>query len=194
MNPKQTKALHSSIVAMFAAFSATTKTDRADYEATARLLKTAPLNDADAVKTIRADLFETFGEPHKDAAQIRVNIVNNARRVAFGGMKDGKAIRGKGMATMLEFVASVASVRELKKVLAENVPDALKGESGGNRKGKGKGKNKGKANPLSVPKVATRDEAFAAARKILEFVRDKFTKPSETQITESINKCVELLK
>jgi hypothetical protein len=152
MNAKQQKALHTSIAAMFAAFSATTKTDRADYDATARLLKTAPLNDADVVKAIRADLFETFGEAHRDAAQIRVNILNNARRVAYGGTKAGKAIRGKGHATLLEVVASVASVRELKRALADAVPEALKGVSGGDRKTKGKTKGKNKSDAISVPR------------------------------------------
>lgn len=195
MATKQISKLHATIAAMFAAYMATTKTDGADYKAVAALLKTAPLQDVEACKAIRDDMFTTFGEAHKDAAQIRVNILNNARRVAYGGTKDGKAVRGKGHSVMLEVVASVTSVRELRKALADAVPDGLKGESGGDRKTKGKGKNKGKdKNPLSVPKVATREEAFAAARKILEFVRDKFTKPSETQLTEAINKCAELLK
>jgi hypothetical protein len=189
MNTQAFKSLHVSVVAMFSAFAAYNKVEGADYKAVAAVLKSAPLNDADAVKALRDDILVTFGEPHKDAAQIRINCINNARRVAYGGLKDGKAIRGKGHAAMLEIVATVASVRELKKALAEAVPEALKGASGGDRK-TGKGK-KGKA--LSTPQVATREEAFAAARKILEFARDKFTKPSETEITESINKCIALL-
>lgn len=193
MNPKmKLNKLHATITAMFAAFQTSTKSERADYDATLKLLKSAPLNDAEMVKLIRDDVFTTFGDAHKDAAQIRINIINNARRVAFGGTKDGKAIRGKGMSAMLEVAASVASVRDLKGALADAVPDQLKGKSGGDRKTKGKGK--GKSSPLSVPKVATRDEAFAAARKILEFVRDKFTKPSETTLTELINKTCEAMK
>lgn len=189
------KALHVSVVAMFAAFNAATKTERADYDAVAKFLRTLALNDADVVKAAREDLFATFGEAHKDAAQIRVNIVNNARRVAFGGTKDGKAIRGRGHAFMLETVASVASIRELKKALAEAVPAALKGESGGDRKGKAKGKAKGdKASPFRVPSDATQEQAMNAARKILEFIRTKFVKPSEVERTEVINKCIEVLK
>lgn len=190
---KTAKQLHTLISAMFAAYNATMKTERADYNATMALLKAVPLNDAEAVKVTRDDLFATFGEEHKDAAQIRVNIINNARRVAFGGTKDGKAIRGKGQATMLELAESVQSVRELRKVLSENVPEALKGKAGGDKK-TGKGKGKAPANPMSVPKVATREEAFAAARKVLEFVRDKFTKPSETELFAKINATLEALK
>lgn len=193
MTSSKLKALHVSIVAMFAAFGATTKTEAADYKATLALLKTAPLADADCVKAIRDDLFTTFGDAHKDAAQIRVNIVNNARRVAFGGTKDGKAIRGKGMAFMLETCASVASVRELRKALAEQVPAELKGDAGGKRKGKGKGK-KSTGDLSRLPKDVTAEQAFAAARKILEFIRTKFIKPSEVERTETINKAIEVLK
>jgi hypothetical protein len=190
---KNLKMLHATIAAMFAAAIAVNKSERTDYDACMKLLKTAPLNDADAVKAIRDDLLTTFGDAHKDAAQKRINIVNNARRVAFGGTKDGKAIRGKGHAAMLEVAGTVASVRELQKALAAAVPDALKGAAGGDRtKGKGKKSTKGKG--ISVPQVATREEAFAAARKVLEFTRDKFTKPSETVLCESINRVLELLK
>lgn len=183
--------LHSLVNGCYKAYNATQKTDAADYTATVALLKATPLNDADAVKVVRDDLFATFGEDHKDAAQIRVNIINNARRVAHGGTKDGKAIKGKGPAAMYELCATVASVRELRKVLAENVPEALKGASGGDKKSaKAKGKP---AAAISVPKVATREEAFAAARKILEFVRDKFTKPSETVLYAQINETIKAL-
>jgi hypothetical protein len=191
---KKLTQLHTLVAGCFKAFNATTKTERADYDATVALIKATPLADAEAVKVVRDDLFATFGEDHKDGAQIRVNILNNARRVAHGGTKDGKAIKGKGAAAMLELCATVVSVRELRKVLAENVPEALKGKAGGDKKS-GKGTGKGKVvSPLSVPKVATKEEAYAAARKILEFVRDKFTKPSETERYAAINACLETLK
>lgn len=184
--------LHGSIAAMFNAYNAAQKSERSDYDACAKFLRSIALNDAEVVKVARDDMLTTFGEAHKDAAQIRVNIMYNARRVAFGGTKDGKAIRGKGHAAMLEVVASVASVRELRKALSEAVPDALKAAGhGGDRKGK---KSAKKSNAMSIPKVATREEAFAAARKVLEFCRDKFTKPSETNITERINAAIEVLK
>jgi hypothetical protein len=123
-----------------------------------------------------------------------VNILNNARRVAYGGTKDGKAIRGKGHATMLEVVASVASVRELKRALADAVPEALKGAVRWRSQDQGQGQGQEQVGRNQRPKVATREEAFAAARKILEFVRDKFTKPSETDLTERINACCDALK
>ena len=129
-----------------------------------------------------------FRSAHKDAAQIRVNIVNNARRVAYGGTKDGATIKGKGHAAMLEIVASVASVRELKKALAEAVPEKLKGKAGGDKKS-GTG-----AKVVSVAKTATREQAFAAARKILEFVREKFTTETETDLRakmDAANKALE---
>lgn len=194
MTTKNLKHLHVAVLAMFAAYNATTKTEAADYKAVAAVLKTAPLADAEAVKAIRDDLFATFGEDHKDAAQIRVNILNNARRVAFGGSKDGKAIRGKGMPAMLEIVSSVASVRELRKALAEAVPGELKGASGGKRTGKKNAKKTGSADLSRLPKDVTSEQAMTAARKILEFIRTKFVKPSEVERTECINKCIEVLK
>jgi hypothetical protein len=193
MKTQSLKTMHTAITMLFAAYKVSAKSERSDYDAMMRVVKTAPLQDAEQMKAVCKDTFETFGEAHKDAAQIRVNILNNARKVAHGGAKDGKHIKGKGVATLLEVCASVSSIRELKKALSDAKPDALKGESGGDRKGK-KGKGAKTSNPLSVPKVATREEAMAAARKILEFVRDKFTKPSETVLCEQINKTCELLK
>lgn len=189
MNAKQ---IHTAVAMIFAAYVSTTKADGAEYKAIASTLKSAPLNDAEWVKEFRNDMLKTFGEDHKDAAQIRLNIVNNARRVAYGGTKDGKAIRGKGHAVLVEVIESVASIRELRKALSEAVPSALKSEGhGGKRNGKAAKKTDTKA--ISIPKVGTREEAFAAARKILEFVRDKFTKPSETDLTTKVNACIEAL-
>lgn len=193
MKPNQLKSLHTSVLNVFTAYTSATKAEGADHAAMVKLLRAAPLNDAEAVKAIRDDMLTTFGEPHKDAAQIRINIVNNARRVAFGGMKDGKAIRGKGMSAMLEVADSVASIRELKKALADAVPESLKSERGGDRKSAKKTGAEDKRSPLSIPKVATREKAFEAARKILEFVRDKFTKPSDTELIPAINRTMELL-
>lgn len=193
MNANQLKAIHVAVLALFTAYNGMAKADGIEYKAMANVLKTAPLNDADYVKALRDDMLTTFGEAHKDAAQKRINVLNNARRVAYGGTKDGKAIRGKGHAAMLEVVNSVSTFRDLRTALSDAVPATLKGASGGDRK-TGKGKKGAKANPLSVPKVATREEAYAAARKVLEFCRDKFTKPSETGITEAIDKCIAVLQ
>lgn len=186
------KALHVSIALMFSAYIATTKTDGADYKAVANLLKTAPLADGAAVKVIREDLFTTFGETHKDAAQIRWNIVKNAVRVAFGGDRDGKTIKGKGVAHMLQIVVGVDSIRELRKALAEEVPTGLKGKSGGKTRGK-KAKKTGAADLSRLPKDVTAEQAMTAARKILEFIRTKFVKPSEVERTNAINACVKAL-
>jgi hypothetical protein len=190
MKANQMKLVASAVALMFGAYNGTLKTDRADYDAVAKCLKAAPLNDAEYLKAMREQLTATFGEAHKDAAQIRWNIIRNARRVAYGGTADGKAIRGKGMPAMLDIVASVTSVRELKRALADAVPEQLKGKSGGDRKS---GKGKGKANPLKTPGNPTREQAFAAAKKILEFCRDKFVKPSETDITLKLNAACEAL-
>lgn len=190
MKPAQLKALHVSVAACFAAYMGFGKAEETDYSAMAKLLKSAPLNDAEAVKAIRDDMLATFGEAHKDAAQLRINIINNARRVAFGGTKDGKAIRGKGMPVMLEIVASVKANRELKKALADAVPEALKSERGGDRKSAKKTGASGKK--ISVPKVANREDAFKAAREILAFVQ-KYLKPSDGELVPAVEKCIELL-
>jgi hypothetical protein len=181
--------IHAAVLALFASYNAASKADNADYLAMMKVLKTVPLNDADSVKELRTDLFAAFGEQHKDAAQIRVNIINNARRVAFGGMRDDKPVKGKGSATMLEVCATVDSIRELKRALSDAVPAALKGASGGNKKS---GKGKGKAQPFRIPATATAEQAFAAAVKVLEFVRTHFVKPSETTETEVINQAIAL--
>lgn len=173
-----TKNLHTLVVGCFKTYTAAVKSDGADYAAFASLIESITLNDAESVRAVRDDLMATFGEAHKDAAQIRVNVINNARRVAFGGTKDDKAIRGKGHAAMLEVLHSVSSIRELRKVMADAVPEALKGKSGGDRKSDKESKKK-----IATPKVATREDAMRAAREVLAIVA-KFVKPSETALTE----------
>jgi hypothetical protein len=71
------------------------------------VLKAFPLQDVDYAKAFRDELFKVFGEEHKDAAQFRLNIINNARKVAHGGEKDGKKIKGRGTAYMLEVLERV---------------------------------------------------------------------------------------
>lgn len=187
------KAYHVSIAALFGAFKLTTKAEGAECKAMVAILRTAPLNDTDAFKAICDDVFVTFGETNKDAAQKRVNILRNSRRVAFGGMKDGKVVKGKGLAFLLALCEEHTSINALKSAIAEEVPEALKGKSGGNTKGKGKAKGKAKG-IAQLPKDVSQADAFAAAVKVLEFIRTKFIKVSDTEPTETINKCIALFK
>lgn len=189
MNKFNLKAFHASIANLFGAFKATTKAEGSECKAMVAIIKTAPLNDTDAFKAICDDIFVTFGETNKDAAQKRVNILRNSRRVAHGGMKDGKAVKGKGVPFLLALCEEHTSINALKSAIAEEVPAGLKGKSGGNTKGKGKGKAKGIAN---LPKDVSAKDAFAAAVKVLEFIRTKFIKPSEVENTEIINKAIQV--
>lgn len=189
---QQLKTLHATVVALWTTYNAALKADGADYSTMAKLLKTTPLSDNVIFKGVCEDVFATFGESHKDAAQIRVNIIRNARRVAYGGRKDEKDIKGKGMTHMLQIVAGVDSIRELRKALAEEVPAGLKGKSGGKTRGKA-AKKTATADLSRLPKDVTSEQAMEAARKILEFIRTKFVKPSEVERTNAINACVKAL-
>lgn len=189
MNKFNLKAFHASIANLFGAFKATTKAEGSECKAMVVIIKTAPLNDTDAFKAICDDVFVTFGETNKDAAQKRVNILRNSRRVAHGGMKDGKAVKGKGVPFLLALCEEHTSINALKSAIAEEVPAGLKGKSGGTRANSGKGKVAGKT-IANLPKNVSAKDAFAAAVRILEFIRTKFVKPSEVESTEIINKAI----
>lgn len=190
-------AMQVSAAAVFDAFKAGAAAEVTEVQAFAKVVKALPLGDAAKIKEFRDALFAAFGEVHKDAAQYRLNIVNNAAKVAHGGTSKGnRKIKGKGMPAVLQILDGAASMRELKPAMAEAVPEALKPDSGGartgsGRKGKANGKSKGSA--VSVPKVATREEAFAAARKVLEIV-GKFLKPSDRKISAAVKALDEVLQ
>jgi hypothetical protein len=173
---KPDKALHALVVRSLSACVNAAKAGVTEYQAFAEVLKAAPLNDAPSMLALCTDLRETYGDAHVDAAQIRINILNNARKVAHGGVKDKHAVGGLGRGAMLEALESVASIRELKKAMAAAKPEGLKDARGGDTKSADKGKGAkaatkaGKA--ASVPK--TRTEAIAAAIQVLEFVEKHF--------------------
>lgn len=196
MKSNSAETLAVAVAAIFAAYTAGTKAEESEVRAFAKVVKALPLADADAMKAFGEGMKKTFGDVHKDAYQYRQNIINNARKVAHGGKsKAGKTIKGKGVPAMCDVLDGAVSMRELKPAMAEAVPASLKPDSGGTRTGSGrKGKGgKAKGDAVSIPKVATREQAFAAARKVLELV-GKFLKPSDTKLTDAITQCAELLK
>jgi hypothetical protein len=178
---KLDRTVHALIVTSYKACLAAGKAGVSEYAAFAALIKALPLNDAKALLLVCIDLKETYGADHADAAQIRINIVNNARRVEHGGTKDKVTCKGRGRTAMLEALDSVTSIRELKKAMAEAKPEGLKDARGGKRtidaaKTGAGGKAEAKSvKTASVPK--TRSEALAAAIQVLEFVEKHFLLP-----------------
>jgi hypothetical protein len=172
------KALHALVAKSLAACLNAAKAGVTEYQAFAAVVKAAPLNDAPSMIALCTDIRETYGDDHADAAQIRINVLNNARKVAHGGSKDKHAVGGRGRGAMLEALESVTSIRELKKAMAAAKPEGLKDARGGDTKSADKGKGKGAkaatkaVKAASVPK--TRTEAIAAAIQVLEFVEKHF--------------------
>lgn len=194
MNTKQAETVAVAVAAMFAAYAEGAKAQETEVKAFGKVLRAAPLGDAEWVTACKAEMTRVFGESHKDAMQYRLNILNNARRIAHGGEKDGRKVKGKGMAAVLVVLDGANSMRDLKADMAEAVPAGLKGKAGGKRKGAGKKGAKGaKASAISIPKVATREEAYAAACKVLEFCRDQFTPPSDSKRSKVIDQCIAAL-
>lgn len=193
MKTTQAETVAVAVAAIFAAYTAGADAALSEVKAFGKVLRAAPLGDAEWVTACKAELTKVFGDAHKDAMQYRLNILNNARRIAHGGEKDGRKVKGKGTAAVVAVLDGCDSMRDLKAAMAEAVPAALKGKAGGKRKGAGKTSAKGKANGISIGKVATREEAYAAARKVLEFCRDQFTPPSDGKRSKAIDSCIAAL-
>lgn len=191
MKTDKLKAIASAVASMYAADMGIDKAQNAAYLGAAKFLRAAPLNDAEYLKAFKAQLFATYGEALKDAAQKRWNIIANARRVAHGGTRDEVTVKGKGVAALLVIVDKATSINDLKRALADAVPEGLKGKSGGKRKGAGQ-KATAKDATLRLPKSMTQDAAFAAARKVLEFCMVQFIKPSDPRAAP-VSECIKAL-
>src|SRR5512143_798464 len=77
--PVDAKKLHSLVVADFKAMLGLGVAAGKEYGAFAALIEAAPLNNASAMIDLAGDIRSTYGAGHEDAAQIRINILNNAR-------------------------------------------------------------------------------------------------------------------
>lgn len=187
-----TKQIAAAAAGLHAAYIAQGQAESAEVKAVGAILRSFPLGDADAVKALGVSLKETFGTAHADAYQIRWNIIRNAQRVAHGGTaKSGRAIKGD-MAAMVKVLDGAGSIRELKPAMAEAVPKALKGKAGGERtSGKKSGR---KASGIRIGKVADREQAFAACRKVLEIAAKFLTKArGDAPIRKAIEACAEAM-
>jgi hypothetical protein len=191
MKNDQAKTIALAVASMFAADTGIDKAQNAAYHGMAKFLKAAPLNDADYLKAFKAQLFKAYGEDMKDPAQSRWNIISNARRVAHGGVKNEVTVKGKGVAALVTIIDKATTLKDLKRELSDAVPSALKGASGGKRKGAGK-KAKADTQTLRLPKTMSQEAAFAAARKVLEFCMTQFVKPSDPRSTP-IAECIKAL-
>jgi hypothetical protein len=180
--------LHTQIENLFDAHINAGLAGETEYSALAGLIRAIPWANNDAVIQAQVDVKFVYGEDHADGAQIIVNILNNCRKVAMGGKKDDKVIQGRGIPVMLEVLDTVSSIRELKKAMAEHKPEALKGKSGGKRKGSGKeSKKPGKAVSM------TRSDVFAEGIKLLELIQT-FLKPSDTALLMAVAQTEKMLK
>lgn len=171
-------AIHKMVVADHNAYVGAEKAGQTMFQAFAGLLLALRLNDAVQVNMVCQDMFATYGDAGKDAAQIRVNLINNARKVEFGraATKDKPAVKGRGRATLVSTVHSVTSIRELRKALTEAKPEGLKDSRGGSNK-KAEVKPDAKASKSNIVELPSKKaDAFEAACKVLEFC-EKFLSP-----------------
>lgn len=176
--PELSPEMHRLIVADHNAFIGAEKAGQTMYSTFAALLLKLPLNDSVQVNMVCQDMFATYGDAGKDAAQIRVNLINNARKVEFGraATKDKPAVKGRGRAVLVSTVHSVTSIRELRTALTEAKPEGLKDARGGSNK-KAEVKPDAKASKANIVELPSKKaDAFQAACQVLEFC-EKFLSP-----------------
>lgn len=169
---------HALIVADFKASQNAGKAGVSEYAAFKAVLLAVKLDNAAELKAAQADIKKTFGEAMADSATIRCTMLNNAKKVEFGAVMDKQQIGGAGRAALVAAIDSVSSIRELRKAIAAAKPEALKDNRGGSKapakveKAKPAKGIKHLADGLDIPEA--RDEALAAAIKVLEFVATNY--------------------
>lgn len=191
------KALHSIIVADYRAMLGEFKAGQTVYTAFCAVLKAAPLSDAKALTSMLQDMKLTFGEEYVDKYVIRATIVNNARKVVHGGTKDKHVIQGRGVQVFYEAMASVNSIRDLRKAMSEAKPEALKEvKSTTGPKAGAKASDKAKADKASISTGALPNaapDAFAVACKMLKSL-EAFFAPSKTAQLKLIEQTLAMLQ
>lgn len=174
---------HSLIVADFKASQSAGEAGVSEYTAFKAVLLAVNLEKTAEIKAAQADIKKTFGGAMADSATIRCTMLNNARKVEFGAVVDKHQVKGAGRAALVAAVESVSSIRELRRAIAAAKPEALKDNRGGNKapakvaKAKPVKGLRHLAEGLDIPEQ--RDEALAAAIKVLEFVATNYLTMSD---------------
>lgn len=152
-----------------------------------------------ARKALAGLIDKSFGT-FVDKAAIRKNIMYNAARVAYGGVKDGKKVAGMGWQAVEDILNQNLPVRELKPAMQKAVPEKLqqKRTKPDPDPDLGEGDAK-KAKPemddvLSIdPEQLTHQQALSAALQLLRQC-NIVLKVEDHELIAAIDKVQDLLK
>ena len=176
----------------YTAFMGIQKGESTDFNCLKDLILSTPLNDALVINLLVADIQNIYGEEQKAAAQIRITIIRNARKVAYGGVKDKHAVPGRGMAAVHTALDSVQSIRELRKVMSDAKPEALK-EVQATPDAKKKASTK-KPEPVAPVEITKAPDAFAAAIRTLELCEKFLSAGTDANLIGVLDQAISALK
>lgn len=187
------------ISAEHAAYLGELKAGQSVFKAFVALLKVIPLNDAAGVIAVCAAIRTEYGTAEA-AAQQRITLINNARKVECGGTKSKQVVAGRGRQVLLEVIDKAHTLGELKAALAEAKPEGLKENATGARAGNSNaGKSdvgKAAAKPVNVtdmPLQGTAQDAMRAAGKVLAFVETFLQPGTDADLIAQVENLVKAL-
>ena len=159
---------------MFDADTSMYASESMQYAAFSKAAKALPLNDVPFVAQFLVDMCAKYGPERADAAAQYKTMFNNCCKIECGGTLKKVHVQGRGRAVLLEILSASATIRDLKKALADGKPEGLKPAPKAKPVNAG-AKPESKAKPGKVEKF-TQSEAFKAAVAILQKV-ELFLKP-----------------
>ena len=188
--------LHRLVLADVKAFGALEKATGAEYTALVAIVKAAPYTDLPLFGALCEDLKTCYGMLHKDAAQIRINILNNARKIAHGAKVDGKWVAGAGMPALQGILDVTTSIRTLKPALQAAKPAAAKVKSGGARTSPKADKAPKAAKQEAGGHLVANDKksALSAAMAILKQVEQFLSAGTDADTINAIEDCITALQ
>ena len=176
----------------YTAFMGIQKGEMTDFNCLKDLILSTPLNDALVINLLVADIQNIYGEEQKAAAQIRITIIRNARKVAYGGVKDKHVVQGRGMSAVRTALDSVQSIRELRKAMSDAKPETLK-EVQATPDAKKKASTK-KVEPAAPVEITKAPDAFAAAIRTLELCEKFLSAGTDANLIGVLDQAISALK
>jgi len=187
------RSMHSLIVADAESLLDVHSSQRDNYLTFSAVIYAVNWSSAEYVKAVNEDIRSTFWDVDVSGMSKRMNVINNAFKVAHGGTVDDKTVQGIGVKAMLALVEDCDGINALQKAMADAKPEAMKDKRGGNRATPATPAGNVKADNKAVNAPVNAKTAFEAACNVLEAC-EKFLKPSDRVLLDAIDNLVSMLE
>lgn len=195
--------LHDLVLVDYANAKGTNSASGAEWVGFKTLLQACEgtLKDANLYTSLIKDIREVFADL-PEVARARVQYLNNARRVAYGGVigseqKGSKqAVSGRGWAMVEEVLSECDSFRSFKTSIASAVPSALKKAKSQSTKAASTqhDDNGVEMNDGIIAEFADAKSAFAAAINLLKLVDRQLVPSADHELIMSLHATVKALE